>query len=131
MAQALRGTTGSYTPGMPSGHGVVSAHHSGGGRSETRGGRVHTAGTVQDTKWSVHHWGTVLNTAWSVHTAGTVQDTGVVGAHSRHSSGHRWSVDTTGNRQFRTRFFVVGLHTAGTVQNTGGGRCTQQAQFRT
>ncbi|CAI9603179.1 unnamed protein product, partial [Staurois parvus] len=46
MAQALRGTTGSYTPGMPSGHG-----------------------------WSVHTQGSSEH-GWSVHTAGTVQDTG-------------------------------------------------------
>ncbi|CAI9618650.1 unnamed protein product, partial [Staurois parvus] len=58
-------------------------------------------------------------------TLGTVQNTGgrctqqgqfrtrVVGAHSRDSSKHGWSV-----------------HTAGTVQNTGG-LCAQQGQFRT
>ncbi|CAI9564306.1 unnamed protein product [Staurois parvus] len=72
MAQAIRGTTGSYTPGMLSGHG-----------------------------WPVHTQQGGSEHGWSVHTTGTVQDTGgqctqrgqfrtrVVGAHSGNSSGHR------------------------------------------
>ncbi|CAI9570604.1 unnamed protein product, partial [Staurois parvus] len=108
MAQALRGTTGSYTPGMPSGHGWS----------------VHTAGWFGTRLVSAHNRNSSGH-GWSVHTAGTIQDTGgrctqrgqfrtqVVGAHSGDNSGHRWSV-----------------HTAGTIQDTGG-RCTQRGQFRT
>ncbi|CAI9619859.1 unnamed protein product, partial [Staurois parvus] len=87
MAQALRGTTGSYTPGMPSGHG-----------------------------WSVHTTGTVQDTGGRCTQRGQFR-TRVVGAHSGDSSEHGWSVHTTGTvqdtggrctqrGQFRTR--VVG-----------------------
>ncbi|CAI9566527.1 unnamed protein product, partial [Staurois parvus] len=96
--------------------------------------RSHPAGTVQNTggrctqRESSEH-------RWSVHTAGAVQNTGgrctqrgqfrtrVGGAHSRHSSGHRWS--SAHNRDSSGHGWSV--HTAGgTVQNTGG-RCTQRA----
>ncbi|CAI9569601.1 unnamed protein product [Staurois parvus] len=103
MAQALRGTTGSYTPGTPWGGSigqcitrVVGAHS---GDSSGRGWLVHTAGTVQD----VGGWCT---------QRGQFR-TWVVGAHSGDSSGRGWLV-----------------HTAGLVQDVGGW-CTQQGQFRT
>ncbi|CAI9541684.1 unnamed protein product, partial [Staurois parvus] len=82
MAQALRGTTGSYTPGMPSGHGVVGAHS--GGSSEHG--------------WSVHTVGTVQNTGGRCTQQGQFR-TRVVSAHSRDSSEHGWSVHTAGTVQ--------------------------------
>ncbi|CAI9543909.1 unnamed protein product, partial [Staurois parvus] len=131
MAQALRGTTGSYTLGMPSGHGW-SVHTQRGGSEH--GWSVHTSGTVQDTGGQCTqqeqfrtrvvsaHSGDSSGHGWSVRTTGTVQDTGgqcaqqeqfrtrVVSARNRNSSGHRWSV-----------------HPAGTIQDTGG-QCAQQEQ---
>ncbi|CAI9589042.1 unnamed protein product, partial [Staurois parvus] len=84
MAQALRGTTGSYTTGKLWGHGWS----------------VHTVGQF-GTRVVGAHSGDSSGHEWSVHTAGTVQDTSgqctqqtqfrtqVVSAHNnRDSSGH-------------------------------------------
>ncbi|CAI9550895.1 unnamed protein product, partial [Staurois parvus] len=73
-----------------------------------------------------------------VCTLGTIQNTGglctqqgqikirVVGAHSKDSSKHGWSVHTAGTVQNHGR----SVRTPGTIQNTGG-LCTHQGQFRT
>ncbi|CAI9535852.1 unnamed protein product [Staurois parvus] len=88
MAQALRGTTGSYTPGMPSGHG-----------------------------WSVHTTGTVQDTGGQCTQRGQFR-TGMVGAHRGDSSEHggQWLVcahsegTVQGTQRARFRAQVVSAH---------------------
>ncbi|CAI9539631.1 unnamed protein product, partial [Staurois parvus] len=109
MAQALRGITGSYTPGTPWG-------------SSSKGSQACSR--------AVHNPGGLCAQQGQLRTR-------VVGAHSRDNSKHRWPVRTAGTvqdtgslcaqqGQFRTRGRSV--RTNGTVQDTGS-LCAHHRQF--